>query len=504
MPLVPVQLPPGLERNNTPYDTPNSWWDTNLIRWQSGSLMPVKGNLRLTSATSPLNSAVRKIYVYRDNNNSRSVLIGTNSKLYVDTGTYVDITPTSFVPLDAAGGNGGYGTFEYGKYTYGNARPYPAPLFIPFEFWTFANWGQDVILTASSDGRLFYYTTTTPTTKPTVISTAPTDNRSVLVTEERHVMAIGQTGGGGSSRRVAWSSREDYTDWNYSSITNSAGFQDLPTRTPLLKGVKVREGVLIFSLTDIYLAQYVGQPYIYGFQRISDTEMLHPDGIATFNGKAVWLSNAGFQIYSGGFVQPLDCPILNDIFDEMDPSYGPLRMHACHNGVFPEIWFFYPTAGNKEANRYVIWNYQENWWARGFMTRSAMSPAEVYKYPYAGDGDGVMYQQETGYTDAGTSRVGQVYAETGALGLGNGDQTIEVRQVLPATGTGATSLQLNFYSRMTPEGAERTFGPYTPRADGYTDVRVSGRETRIRFTASQDGDFGIGKMRFDTTTGSGR
>jgi hypothetical protein len=501
--LIPVQLPPGIERNNTPYDTPGQWWDMNLVRWQSGSLSPIKGNISLTGAT-PLDSAVRKIFPYRDNSNSRHVLVGTENKLYYDNGVYADITPSAFVPLSTLGANGGYGTFDYGKYTYGNHRPLPSPIFSPFAYWTFSNWGEDVILTANSDGRLFYYTSSTPSTAPTVISTAPTGNASVVVTDERYVMAIGQTGGGGTLRRVAWSSREDYTDWNYASTTNTAGFQDLNVRTPLLKGVKVREGVLIFSLTEIFLGQFVGQPYNYGFQKLSDTEMLHPDGIATFNGKAVWLSRTGFQIYSGGFVQPLDCPILNDIMAEMDPNYGPYTMHASYNGVYPEIWFFYATAGNSEANRYVIWNYAENWWAWGYMSRSAMAAAEVFKYPYAGDMNGNVYQQEYGYTDSGTSRIGQIYAETGALGLGNGDQTIEIRQVLPATGTGASSLNLEFFTRQTPEGAERTFGPYTPRADGYTDVRVSGREARIRFVAAQDGPFGIGKMRFDVSQGSGR
>ena len=503
MPIIPVQLPPGLERNNTPYDSPGAWWDMNLMRWQSGSLVPVKGNERLTN--SVLNGAVRKIFPYRDNTNNRFVLVGTEDKLYVDSGGYTDITPASFVPLSSLGGGGGYGTFEYGKYTYGDARPLPSPIYSPMAYWTFGNWGEDVILTANSDGRLFYYDSGTATTAPTVISTAPTGNNSVLVTDERHVFVVGQTGGsGGNARRVAWSSREDYTDWNYSSTTNTAGFLDLATRTPLLKGVKVKEGILIFSLTDIYLAQYVGTPYIYGFQRLSDTEMFHPDGIATFNGKAVWMARAGFQVYSGGFVQPLDCPIFNDIMAELDPSSGPLRIHACHNAVFPEVWFFYPTTGNTEANRYVIWNYQENWWSWGYMSRSAMAPAEVWKYPYMGASDGNVYQHEVGYTDAGASRVGQVWAETGALGLGNGDQTVGVRQVYPATGTGTASLQVTMYGRYTPEGTEQVFGPYSTRSDGYTDVRVNAREARIRFTAAVDGDFGIGKMRFDVVPGGKR
>ena len=48
------------------------------------------------------------------------------------------------------------------------------------------------------------------------------------------------------------------------------------------------------------------------------------------------------------------------------------------------------------------------------------------------------------------------------------------------------------------------FGPYAPRSDGYTDVRVSGREARIRFAASQDADFGIGKVRLDVSQGGQR
>lgn len=503
MPIVPIQLPPGLERENTPYDSTNRWWDCNLIRWQSGAMQPVGGNERLTS--SPLTGAVRKLHVYRDNSNARFVLVGTDSKLYVDNGSYTDITPGSFVPLTTIGANGGFGTFDYGEYDYGDARPAPSPVFSPFAYWTFSNWGEDAICTANSDGRLFYYDTSAATTAPTVVTNAPTGLTATIVTDERHVMVFGGTYSSvNQPRRVAWCSREDYTDWDFASTTNTAGFQDLATRTPLMKGVKVKEGILVFSMTDIFLAQYVGAPFIYGFTRVADAEMLHPDSIATFDGKAVWLSRLGFFVYSGGFVQPLNCPILSDIQSEMDPLYGPFSVHACHNGVFPEIWFFYATTGNTEPNRYVIWNYAENWWSWGYMSRTAMSPAEVYKYPYMGAADGNMYEHEVGFTDAGTTRVGQVYAETGALGIGNGDGFIEVKQALPATGLGYSNLNMTFYGRNAPEGSERTFGPYTPRSNGYTDVRVNAREARIRYAATQDADFAVGKMRFDVTTGEGR
>lgn len=500
--LVPVQLPPGIVRANTPYDTPGSWWDTNLVRWKSGTLLPIGGNQRITG--TPLDSSVRKLHIFRDNSNSLFTLVGTTSKLWLSQSGFADITPAGLVSLSTIGVYGGYGTFGYGVGTYGTHRPQPSPFYSPYAYWTFANWGQDVILTNNADGRLFYYASSTPTTAPTVISTAPIGNGAVLVTNERYVLAVGQTGGGGTLRRVAWSSREDYSDWNFASTTNTAGYQDLPTRTPLLKGVGVREGVLIFSYSEAYLAQFVGQPYNYGFTYIGDTEMFNPDSVATFNGKAVWPSRTGFQLYSGGFIQPLPCPFWDEIVAEMDPLYGPFGIHGCDNGAHPEIWWFYATVGNTTPNRYVIWNYQENWWAWGYMSRTAMAPGEVYQYPIMGDADGNVFQHEVGYTDSGVTRVGQVYAETGALGLGNGDQGIEISQALPATGTGATALRMQFFTRMAPEGAERTFGPYTPRADGYTDVRVSGREARMRFVAAQDGPFGVGKMRFDVASGPGR
>lgn len=503
MAIVPLNLPPGLERNNTPYDTPGRWWDMNLVRWQSGSVRPVKGWQRITQ--TPFSTAVRKIFVYRDNENEKHVLIGTEDKLIAEFDGFSDVTPSGLVPLSTIGTAGGYGTFDYGNETYGDGRSSPSAVFAPYSYWSFSNWGEDVILTANTDGRLFYYATETPTVAPTVISGAPTGVRSVVVTDQRHVMAIGYSDGGtdfGST--VAWSSRENYADWNFISTTNTAGFQTLSTRTPLLKGVKVKEGVLIFSYSDVFLCEYIGLPFVHGFRRVADTALMHPDSIAVFDGKAVWLSRDGFQIYSGGFVQTLECPILDDIQREMDPNYGPARIHASANGVHPEIWFFYASNGSTEADRYVIWNYSENWWGWGSLSRSAMAPADTFRFPYMGSTDGHVFHHESGWTDAGVSRNETVWLETGTVSQTPNGRAMNIRQVLPATGFGHDSLRIKFYSRMTPEGSERVFGPYTPRADGYTDCRVSGRDIRVRFEAKHDGDWGLGTIRFDTSEGTGR
>ncbi len=582
MALISLLLPPGLERNNTPYEVTDRWYDCNLVRWRSGSMLPVGGNQRATS--SALSGAVRKIYVYRDNTDFRFQLVGTDNSLYTYADGYTDVSPAGFTAPSASAAGGGYGTFQYGKETYGDERDEVSLVFSTIGYYTFGQWGEDVIWTANMDGRLFYYassdatmaslpinvtysgspdsevtgsisgttmTVTAVTTGPltvgaklsgtgvtsgttiieiltgtggvgtykvnpsqtassTTISgadaiedeTVPTECRATIVTAERHVMVFGcTTDSVHNPHRVAWSSREDHEDWDFDSVTNSAGFEDLNTKSPLRKGVLVKEGVLIFSDTDVFLAEYIGQPFIYSFRRISSCALVHPDGIATFDGRAAWLSHSGFQVYSGGSVTPLDCPLFNDVQSAMDPLYGAFRFHGAHNGTFPEIWWFYAEEGETEASRCLYWNYAENWWAWGDLARSAMAPGETYRRPYMGDSAGHVYEHEYGWTNAGNSRIGDIWVESGALGLGEGERTIEIRQAMVA---GSNSLTATFYTRRAPEGAERTFGPYTPRTDGYTDVRVSGRHARLRAANAIDGPWSASKTFLDVTQGGRR
>lgn len=513
MTFATINIPPGLERNATPYDTPERWWDMSLVRFVSGSLRPIGGWTRSTS--SPLDTRPRGMFVYRDNSGGRRVLVGTDYKFYADiSGTFTDLTPQvspAFAGLGSIGVNGGYGTFDYGEEDYGVGRSLPSPIFSPSAFWSFTNWGEDVIFTNNADGRLYYYDTSTPSTRPTLITgaTVPTTNTAVIVTNERHVMCVGV---GGNIRRVGWSSRESTTDWDFASTTNTAGFVDLDARTPLTRPIKVREGILIFSQSEVYLARYVGLPFIYGIDRVSDTSPITPMSIAPYNGKAMWLAKDGFWKYDGGYVTPVPCPIFNDIKNTLDQTYGPFRSHAVHNGAFPEIWFFFPSTnslpagsiGRGECDRYVIYNYIEDWWAWGSLGRSAAASAEAYKSPYMGGIDGHVYEHEVGWTNAGTSRVNSVWAETGVIPFTNGDKGVAINQILPSTGYGTSSLNLRFYTKQAPEGSETTWGPFTPRANGYTDCRVNGRDVRIRLTATQDSEWSVGKFRVNIQPGDGR
>ena len=501
--LVPIQLPPGMARQGSAYDTPNRYWDANLMRWRSGTLRPIGGWERLT--VNPLDSPARKLFAWRSNEIDRSMLVGTDHKLYVDrSGTvdpYLDITPVGFIPPTASAA-GGYGTGPYGMDFYGTPRDpsVSSGAYSNFAYWSMDNWGEDVMVTANTDGRVWHYVHDNVTPLPPTVITAtygevPTGIASLIVTEQRHLMVIRCTMEGTDyPYRIAWSSREDFGDWEFTSITNSAGWLDLQATSPLLYACHVREGILVFSATEVFLVSYVSGPYYYGATKIADMKMMNPYGIAPFMGNALWATERGFHYYAGGYVNPINCEFFDDVIAEVDETWGPIRVTAGGNGVFPEIWFCYPTTGNTENTKYVIFNVIEGWFVWGYIGRTSILPAGAWTEPIMGAADKHLYVHEKGWTASGVPLRDQRFIETGAIGLPGGDQTVEVSQALIGSGSPG-AYNLKFFGRFAPNGAERTFGPYTERADGYTDTRVSAREARMRVSMTVDENVSLGLTR---------
>lgn len=330
----------------------------------------------------------------------------------------------------------------------------------------------------------------------------PQNNRAVIVTPERHAVLIGA---GGNTRRVAWSSREDYTDWDFSSITNTAGYLDLDTSSSLVMCAPVREGTLIWTQDEAWLMRYIGLPYIYSIERIGfGCGLKAPKAFVTYAGRCIWMGAESFWIYDGGVVKPLGCDVGPAIFDNIDDYYGPRYTHGSENNIFPEAWFWYPSIGSSVPDKYVIYNYAEGWWSLGEMTRTASYGAGVFPYPITADENNDLYYQENGWTAAGAPITTDRFIESGSVNFQNGNRITNVMQAITDSGHGYDSTQLMFYSAFTPEGSETTYGPYYPRSSGYTDVRVTGREFRVKIESTKDADWSVGELRVDIMPGGRR
>jgi hypothetical protein len=331
----------------------------------------------------------------------------------------------------------------------------------------------------------------------------PSNNRGVIVTQERHAVLIGA---GGNSRRVAWSSREDYTDWDFTDATNTAGYLDLDTSSKIIMCAAVREGTLIWTQDEAWLMRYIGLPYIYSIDRIGfGCGLIAPRAFATTAGRCIWMGKESFWLYDGGVVRPLRCDVGAGVFDNIDPDSGALYTHGSENNIFPEVWFWYPSQGSTVPDLSVFYNYAEDWWGVGnTMTRTACQGAGVFNYPMAADDNNEVYFQENGWTAAGVPIQTDRYAETGALNIQSGNSLSHLKQAITDNGYAYDSTQITVFSSMTPQGTEYTYGPYSPRSDGYTDMRVTGRDFRLKIEATEDAPWSIGETRIDFQGGGGR
>lgn len=358
---------------------------------------------------------------------------------------------------------------------------------------------SDTTFTFSSSGTNATGTGGTASTTAAI----PTSNRAVIVTPERHVVLLGADG---NPRRVAWSSREDYTDWNFSSTTNTAGFLDLDTQDKLIMCAPVREGTLIWTDSEAWLMRFIGLPYVYSIERIGyGCGLMSPRSFAVTAGRCIWMGKESFWIYDGGVVRPLPCDVGSYVFENIDATSGAIFAHGSDNGVFTEAWFWFPSQGSDVPDLSVFYNYSEGWWGIGnTMTRTAACGAGVLDYPIAADQNNDLFEHENGWTDAGSPIETARYVETGSFNIQNGNQVSFLRQAITDSGYGYDSTEITVYSAFTPEGTETTSGPFNPRSDGYTDMRVSGRDFRLKIAATQDAPWSIGEMRIDFMARGGR
>jgi hypothetical protein len=439
-------------------------------------------------ATGQMSGLCRGFITWRDNTANRWIAAGTHTKLYAmnEAGTLKEITPTSFTAgIADALSKTGYGYSTYGTLAYGTARP-DTGLITPATTWSMDTWGEYLIACSNADGKLYEWQLgfTTPTLAA-VITNAPTSNKAVLVTAERIMFALGA---GGNPRKVQWCDQENNTVWT-PAADNQAGDYELATPGTLLAGKRVKGINLLFTDVDVHTAQYVGAPFVYGFEKAgSGCGLISAQAVAAIDTAAIWMSKAGFWIYDG-YVKPLPSDVSDYVFGNINFNQAS-KIYAVHNSKYGEIWWYYPSSGSNENDSYVTFNYRENHWNIGTLARTAGTDAGVFANPLAVSTDGYVYEHEVGFAYDSAS----VYAESGPVQLGNGDNIMSVRQVVPDEQTLGEAV-VSFKTRNYPTAAQSTFGPYT--AANPTDVRFAARQVNMKVTGVVLADWRVGIFRLD-------
>lgn len=500
MPFLPLEIEPGIFRNGTKYQSKGRWFDANLVRWIEGAMQPIGGWVPMLEGGSAvdLGEPVWGMHGWQANDGGAHVAVGTKDQAYViSEGTQTEITPTGFTAgddtasiTDDAYGDGAYGAGVYGE---GDTTQVTTA---KVQAWHFDNFGEQLIAVATSDGVMYSWDTNEANDLETVTD-APTQNNAVVVTPERFVVALGADG---DPRKVQWADQESLTTWSPAS-TNQAGDFILPGGGEIVAGRRGRGETLIWTNEDLWAMRYIAGTLIYSFEQVGAS--VGPIGsramVMVDNSRAFWMGPERFFVYDGA-ARPIPSDVRDHVFGDMNKLQAS-KIHAVANSDDKEVWWFYPSAGSSEIDRYVIYNYAEGQWSIGELNRTAGMESGAFDFPIMADRTGAVWQHErsTKYEDVDGSDL-TPFAESGPVEIGNGDRIMIVRQLVPDEET-LGDVEAKLFTAPYPTADETEHGPFTLSEP--TSVRASGRQVRLRVDQVNP-DWRVGTMRLEVTPGERR
>ena len=426
------------------------------------------------------------------------------------------------VGLDTSVFGTGWGAGTWSRQGWGDAAVID-PIKDTLRIWEHDNFGEDLVLNVHN-GNIFYWDKTNGlATRAVALNTlagasgTPTIATKVIVSDvDRHVIAFGcdplTNIGVQDPLLIRFSDQENAADWT-PTTTNTAGDLRLGSGSKIVTAVETRQQILVFTDVSLHAMQYVGPPFTFGINMISENITIRsPIAVAAVEDTVYWMGKNEFYVYNGG-VQTLPCSVRDYVFSDFNTQQAE-KAFASVNSSFSEIWWFYPSSSSDNNDRYVVYNYLQNIWYYGTLTRTAWVDRGVEENPIAASRDGYLYNHEIGFDDGSTSPVTAIsaYIESSQFDLGDGEQFSFVKRLIPdltfrsstaSTPTANFTLKArNFpggvYLQTDAKSVEKTASVPVEQFTQDAHVRLRGRSMAIRVDSSITGTgWRLGSPRID-------
>jgi hypothetical protein len=401
--------------------------------------------------------------------------------------------------------------------------------------WSQSNYGEDLIFNPRGGGIYYWAVNVNPnvfdrgtqiTPASTSDTTCPTIANLVMVSDaSRFVIAFGTNDPSGTlfpttqdPLLIRWSQQEDYQMWT-PAATNQAGDYRLSRGSEIVATQQTRQEILVWTDAAVYSMQYLGPPYVWGFQIMGDNiSIAGPNVVSVANNVTYWMGTDKFYMYSGR-VETLPCSLRQYVFQNinMEQSY---QFFSGTNEGYNEIWWFYCSANSLVVDRYVVFNHLERTWYYGTMERTAWLDSPLRTVPMGAGYNGQLLYHETGNDDGTTTPPSPIvsYCQSSDFDIGDGHNFGLVSRIIPdLTFDGSDVSQptvtftvrprqnpgANYGTSNSPdvESANNYIGQRTYNVQQFTQyvyVRVRGRQMAFRVGSSELGvAWQLGAPRLD-------
>lgn len=338
--------------------------------------------------------------------------------------------------------------------------------------WSQSNYGEDLIFNPRG-GALYYWATNA---NPNIFdrgvimkagdtvggavmdSTSPSVANLVVVSDSsRFVIAMGTNDPSGvlfsatqDPLLIRWSQQEEFYTWT-PSATNQAGDYRLSRGSEIVAAQQTRQEILIWTDAALYSMQYLGPPYVWGFQIMGDNlSIAGPNVVSVANNVTYWMGADKFYMYSGR-VETLPCTLRQYVFQDINMLQSYQFFSSTSEG-YNEIWWFYCSANSNTIDKYVVFNHLERTWYYGTMARTAWLDSPLREVPMATGYNGQLIYHETGNDDGTTTPASPIeaYCQSSDFDIGDGHNFGIVWRIIPDVtfdGSDSASPSLDFTVR---------------------------------------------------------
>ena len=423
------------------------------------------------------------------------------------------------VGLDVYVASSGWGANPWGEGTFGSTTALSNTN--QLRIWTHDNFGENLIINQRNAGIFKWVENNGTTTRAVELSgisganQVPTVGLQVITSEkDRHLIVLGSDPLSGTTRTgvidpmlIAFSDQENELEFE-PKTTNTAGSLRLSSGSSIIGAVKSRQEILVWTDTALYSMQFTGPPFTFAVNLINEgIGLVGPKAAVTAAQGIYWMSYNNFYVYNGS-VQTVPCTVQNYVFGDINLGQS-FKIHAFTIADKNEVGWFYCSSSSTEIDRYVIYNYIENIWFYGNLSRTAWLDAGIENYPRAVS-DGYLYQQEIGFNDDG-SPMTNVFIESSDFDIGDGEQFTFIRRIIPdfkfLQNDNAGNINIVVKTRNFP-GESLSTNSTNAISSSTTQAYVRGRARQmvLRFESDDDASDGgnlsigwrLGATRIDT------
>lgn len=452
-----------------------------IVTITDGNYNPSVGDyVIITSSVSVGGLSVNGEYVVQTVPTSTTFTInfGSNASSTATGGGTVLLEYEYPVGLDFATQGNGWGTGPWSRGGWGSS--YSSGITQQLRLWSNDNYGADLVI-APRGGAIYYWQSLLglsvrakdlgdlSTFKGYQGQFVPNKTNQVVASAiQRFVIAMGANSYDPTNSETAfnpmlvrWSDQENPYEW-VPAATNQAGEFPLSNGSFIMGARTTRQEILVWTDSAIYSMQYLGAPYVWGFQVLMDNiSVISPNAMITVNNVTYWMGTDKFYMYSGR-VETLPCSLRQYIFNDINKDQA-YQVFSGTNEGYNEVWWFYVSAESQanQIDKYVIYNYLDRVWYYGTMARTAWLDSGIRPYPIAANYENRLLYHESAVDDvSGLTPVPiEAYVQSSDFDIGDGHNFGFVWRILPDVNFNGSNVN-NPVVTMTVKPRQNSGTPY--------------------------------------------